>query len=580
MKKPKTHLRILACDLDGTLADEGQVAPETWEKLFQAKASGLSIIVVTGRRLETFDTKGLFAEVCDAIVAEDGAAIYFPQRDTVVLPFGRLDPLLLQHLEELSLPLEYGMAIVATHVPHDLPILDLLRDVGGGAVVEYNRGAVMVLPDGATKGTGLQYALNELGYSAHNVVACGNAENDRSLFAVAELSVAVANAAPDIKTLVDVVAPYPNAAGVCWLIDNLLAGEIPPHQPSPDRALLLGHSIEKVPFYMDPFTLLNGNLGVFGASTSGKSWIAGFLSEQLLKQGYQICLIDPEGDYVNLRAFPHTLLLGGPDIHLPAIAEVLTLSEYSNLSLVLNLCTYSVEERRDYVTRLLQALQGLRSRRGQPHWLLIDEIHSFCPPEYSELTERCLDLMEEGGVGVVSYRPSLVNPAILTKLNQWLLTRTRLSDEICELERYLPKSKDKSAILPLLPTLPQGQACLLSSAHDPTMQNDCRIVFQAGARRIPHIRHLHKYLKAPLPREKQFYFCNTAGHFLGRTAASLFEFSEAIKKVPIQSLEYHLAREDFEHWLRKVLYEEELSRRLRKIARRGLHGEELRHAMV
>ena len=52
----------------------------------------------------------------------------------------------------------------------------------------------MVLPLGATKGTGLAYALHELGYSPHNVAACGDAENDRSLFEVAEYAAAVANA--------------------------------------------------------------------------------------------------------------------------------------------------------------------------------------------------------------------------------------------------------------------------------------------------------------------------------------------------------------------------------------------------
>jgi HAD superfamily hydrolase (TIGR01484 family) len=45
----------------------------------------------------------------------------------------------------------------------------------------YDQAVLAVLPSGATKGTGLQYALRELGISARNVVACGDAENDRSL---------------------------------------------------------------------------------------------------------------------------------------------------------------------------------------------------------------------------------------------------------------------------------------------------------------------------------------------------------------------------------------------------------------
>jgi hypothetical protein len=113
-------------------------------------------------------------------VAENGAVVYFPRRETITLPYGRLDPRVLQRLEIMNVPLERGMVIAATVVPHDEAILKALRDSKSSANVEYNRDSVMLLPPGATKGTGLRYALTELGYSLHNVVACGDAENDRS----------------------------------------------------------------------------------------------------------------------------------------------------------------------------------------------------------------------------------------------------------------------------------------------------------------------------------------------------------------------------------------------------------------
>ena len=270
--------------------------------------------------------EGPYAELYDAIVAEDGAVVYFPRRDIVVLPFGHLDPALLQRFATLNIPLERGMAIVVTHVPHDAAILDVLRELGGGATVEYNRGTVMVLPPGATKGTGLQFALRELGYSPRTVVACGDAENDRSLFEGAELAVAVANAAPAVQALADVVLDEPNGVGVRALIADLLAGHIPIRHPRPERQLILGHGLDGASITLDPFALLTGNLGIVGDSGSGKSWLAGLLAEEMLKQGYQICVIDPEGDYRNLRAFPHTLLVGGQDMLLPPIADALSLS--------------------------------------------------------------------------------------------------------------------------------------------------------------------------------------------------------------------------------------------------------------
>ncbi len=157
------YLKVLACDLDNTLAENGVIADETWIMLKKAKKAGIALILVTGRKLDSFAAEGPFSEYFEAIVAEDGAAIYYPKNDTVNLPFGHLSLELIHRLADLDIPLDRGIAIAATWVPHDEVILDTLRELGGGATVEYNRGAVMILPPGATKGTGLSIALQELG---------------------------------------------------------------------------------------------------------------------------------------------------------------------------------------------------------------------------------------------------------------------------------------------------------------------------------------------------------------------------------------------------------------------------------
>ena len=45
----------------------------------------------------------------------------------------------------------------------------------------FNKDAVMVLPAGLSKATGLAEALREIGLSAHNVVGIGDAEHGRAL---------------------------------------------------------------------------------------------------------------------------------------------------------------------------------------------------------------------------------------------------------------------------------------------------------------------------------------------------------------------------------------------------------------
>lgn len=574
------HLTVLACDLDGTLADHGHIAPETWEALRHAKNAGLALLLVTGRTLQTFAPEGPYAELFEAIIAEDGAVVYFPRRDDVVLPFGHLAPALLRRLEDRGVPFERGMAIAATHVPHDEAILAVLRELGGGASVEYNRGAVMVLPPGATKGTGLQYALHELGYSLHNVVACGDAENDRSLFEVAELAVAVGNAAPDIQALADVVLDRANGTGVRTLITNLLNRQLPTHRLRAERCLVLGQQGDGAPLHLDPFTLLNGNLGIVGASGGGKSWLAGLLAEEVLKHGYQVCIIDPEGDYRNLRAFPHTLLVGGPEMPLPPVVDLITLSEYADISLVIDLSAYPIREQSAYVLELLHGLWCLRAQRGRPHWFLIDEIQNFCPPEGGALTTLLLKAMQEGGFSLVSYRPSLVAPALLDMVNHWLLTRVKLPAERAVLQPLLAQYERGAAILEQLPTLPLGQAYLCTGARSCPPPHQGILSLRARPRAVPHIRHLHKYLRAALPEPKRFYFCDPSGRHVGHTAASLWEFRDALAKAPLDSLQYHLQRGDFESWVREVLRDSELARRLRKIARRDLQGDMLQEALI
>jgi hydroxymethylpyrimidine pyrophosphatase-like HAD family hydrolase/CheY-like chemotaxis protein len=574
-----THLRVLACDLDGTLAEDGEVAPETWDRLRDAKIAGLSIILVTGRRLDSFAAAGPYAELCEAIVAEDGAVVYFPRRDLVTLPFGYLAPAILQGLKALDVPLEWGRASVATRVPHDEAVLKVLREVRAGAGVAYNRGAAMVLPLGATKGAGLRYALLELGWSPRNVVACGDAENDRSLFQMVEVAAAVSNALPDIKAMAGVVLPEANGAGVRGLITELIGGNVPNYRPRPDRHLLLGHRANGDPVHLDPFHLVNANVGIFGASKAGKSWFAGLLAEELLRQEYQICIIDPEGDHRPLGTSPRTVLLGDAGTRLPSVTDVISFLENGCLSLVLDLSTYAVEEGAEYLQELLPALQGLRARRGRPHWFLIDEVQQFCPLHGSQLTDLILEAMP--GVGLVSYRPSHVAPDLLKALDHWLLMRMNLQEEIAALNPYVARDVGESLSRDQLSALPLGQAFLgISDRTQPASSSRGLIKFRVESRKVPQVRHMHKYLKAALPASKRFYFHDESDRYVGRAAASLWEFRQTLVDVPIGSLEHHLRRGDFEHWLRGVLHEDELAHEVGKLGRRQLGDEALRRALL
>ena len=576
------YLKVLALDLDGTLAYDDQVAPTTWQLLQELKEAGFALILVTGRMLSALKSMGPFEQLFEALVVEDGAVVYYPNMDTLDLPFGRVSPSIIESLQQRKIPMEQGMAIAATWTPHDKQVLEVLSESGGGATLEYNKGAVMILPPGATKGTGLLSALRELGYSPHNVLACGDAENDRSLFEQAEISVAMAHSAPGIQEIADVVLDAPGPGGIQSLFTQLLHGQIPSYCRRSHRKISLGNPQDHSENHIHPSLLLNGNLGIVGSSGSGKSWLAGLLVEKLLRLNYQVCIIDPEGDYRGMRAFPHTLLLGGQHHALPPVAEVLTLCEYSDINLILDLSQSPLTLQQAYVGDLLQGLTHLRKRRGKPHWFLLDEAHYFCSPHSDSHKHLILEAMRQGGLGLVSYRPSLMAPEVLRAIDHWLLTQLTMPEEIALLSTL--DHTDLTAFIQSeqLPALCRGQAYFgLGSAHACNGATTSGLLqFDTVRRRIPHIRHLHKYLLAPLPPEKRFYFHISEPYVGPYVAASLGEFHNLLPQIPLSTLEYHIQRNDFERWLKGVLNDEALAQKIQKLKRKELEGEDLREALV
>jgi Cof subfamily protein (haloacid dehalogenase superfamily) len=76
-------------------------------------------------------------------------------------------------------------------------------------------------PD-VSKGAGLQWVAERLGFTAAETVACGDGENDRELLDWAGFGVAVANAHPEILARADLVVPDVEHEGVADLLDAYL----------------------------------------------------------------------------------------------------------------------------------------------------------------------------------------------------------------------------------------------------------------------------------------------------------------------------------------------------------------------
>lgn len=233
--------RVLCTDYDGTIARHGVVDEPTIAALARLRDSGRKLIMVTGRELTELMSVFPRLDLFERVVAENGALLYTPatkeQRPLCEPP---LPEFVAAMTARQVVPLSVGRTIVATREPYEKAALEVIRDLGLELQVIFNKGAVMVLPSGVNKATGLEAALEELSLSVHEAVGVGDAENDHAFLGICECAVAVANALPSVQEKADFVTQATHGPGVTQLIEEILADDLASREP----LLRRGHKFE------------------------------------------------------------------------------------------------------------------------------------------------------------------------------------------------------------------------------------------------------------------------------------------------------------------------------------------------
>jgi hypothetical protein len=76
---------------------------------------------------------------------------------------------------------------------------------------------------------------------------------------------------------------------------------------------------------------------------SGKSWVAGLLSEQLIQLRYSVCVID-QGDYAGLEGLPGVVRIGGTAVG-PTPRELRAALRYPDVNVVVDAGTRAADDR-------------------------------------------------------------------------------------------------------------------------------------------------------------------------------------------------------------------------------------------
>ena len=218
------RIRLLATDYDGTIADRGVVAADTWSALGRWRDSGRRAVLVTGRVLDELAATCPGLDRFDRVVLENGGWLVDPRSGAGRALAGRPPDEFVAALCAAGVgPIAVGRVVVATWEPHGPTVERIIRELGLPLRVIPNKRAVMVLPEGVDKASGLRAALAELGVNPAEVAGVGDAENDAPLLRASGLAVAVANALPGLKAVANLVTAGERGAGVVELIDRILA---------------------------------------------------------------------------------------------------------------------------------------------------------------------------------------------------------------------------------------------------------------------------------------------------------------------------------------------------------------------
>jgi HAD superfamily hydrolase (TIGR01484 family) len=533
------YFLAVATDYDGTIAHHGSVNEQTLAALRRCKESGRRLILVTGRELP--DLRKAFAEIklFDRVVAENGALIYNPSTEEELVIAAAPPTIFVERLKERNVqPISVGRSIVATWEPNETIVLEIIRELGLELQIIFNKGAVMVLPPGMNKATGLEAALRELEISPHNVVGVGDAENDHSFMHFCGCAAAVGNALPMVKEAADICLAGDHGDGVIELVERLSRQDariVPPER----NGIPLGIDHAEKGVYIEPH---RGGILIAGSSGIGKSTLATALTEHMAERRFEFCVFDPEGDYDNLEKAVSI----GNSKEPPNIEEGLKLLQKADGNVVINTQSLAVADRPPFFAKLLPKISELRGRTGRPHWLLVDEAHHLLPASRENIAQMMPE--ELPSVIFITVHPEALSLDVLKTVNVVIALGEKASDVIAKFCESIGVAAPSAA------SPPGNDEVLFWDNNTPAQVR----AVKAARPQQAHQRHTRKYAEGELGTDRSFYF-RGPGNALNLRAQNLMVFLQIAEGVDKPTWEHHLRAGHYTEWFRDVIKDAELA---------------------
>ncbi len=214
-------IRLVLSDYDRTFTDETLcVAPGLAEAIRRLRDRGVLFSIVSGRKYSFMidlyrDLDGLI----DSFIAENGCVGYVNGCRQVITEVRGRDRLL-HALDDSSIAYDAGDIVISVHRRHLPEVEETLKLFPAYHMVQ-NVDSLMLLPQGASKATGIRWLMDVYCLDCDQMACIGDAENDIEMRGLCGLMGAVSNALPAVKSESDYICKGSFGAGLREFLEHI-----------------------------------------------------------------------------------------------------------------------------------------------------------------------------------------------------------------------------------------------------------------------------------------------------------------------------------------------------------------------
>lgn len=237
--------------------------------------------------------------------------------------------------------------------------------------------------------------------------------------------------------------------------------------------------------------VLTGRGVIFGKSGSGKSNSLGVIAEELLSQGFPLCIVDADGEHYGLKEEYELLHVGGDDSadvrvgveHAEALADIML---HEDVPVILDTSGYIEEQdAHELVERVVSRLFSMEKKAKKPFPVFVEEVHELVPegnrlPSVGKSLVKVAKRGRKHGLGIVgaSQRPAEVKKSFVTQAS-WSVWHKLTWSQDTDVVRDIIDKEHAEAVQ----DLDTGQAIIHSDWMDAvrTVQFREKHTFDAGA---------------------------------------------------------------------------------------------------